>query len=392
MSAFANSVSNTQAARRATYGRNYVLTMHTIHKKSTLSTSVGKEPMMKFLRENVPDLENSEYKDLLSRNPDRAEAVIRVQTKYWKDRGENNRASIGGGTKTGLSQGKTTRLGRVAGEVDPGIMLNLPPLDDEAKKTKPGSKKRKTRAQREQEELDAERERHEEALALQFREEMEKRRAELEKELQEERARRAQEELDAVRRLIPIPPPFPEAEPGPEPYFPSARYPKRPGPPEPLYPPHPPAKKRHVMIGREPECVANTRQILDVLVRNARADWNPHPVSSSRGGSVESLGADDYFSEYETDVYGDDDSAVLLRFRTHPLSLSRATKTLVDGIVRRERVMRGGYRGKGVAKIAARYMEMKEGLMELVVGTVDWDEGMKKEDEAKLLVESVLKY
>jgi hypothetical protein len=68
------------------YGLDYVHTTNTIHKKSTLPTNIGTQPMMLSSKKHEEDLYNSKYKDMLHRNRDWADAAIMVQTKYWEER------------------------------------------------------------------------------------------------------------------------------------------------------------------------------------------------------------------------------------------------------------------------------------------------------------------
>jgi hypothetical protein len=369
MSTMAPAMSTThkQTKARNPYGSNYILTMETIHKKGTLATSIGAKPMNRFLETHVYDLYNSEYKHLLNRNTDRAEAVILVQTKFWAEWKKSGRDIGAARDGYGLRDGQIAKLfvhtGRGQGA---GVKPDLAKLEREI--GNPQKKRKRT-----------------------------KKVVEDERELK--RQRMATAEALGSKHHAPIGSEKDGMETGKlsaSPYFRSTATPTHRVPTPPIYAPHAPqtqvsipfapiqahTKNRPVFINRDRKCIADARRYLEVLVRNSRADHFPSNCEEIDG----------YLSsDTDTETYNAEDSALLLGLRFHPLNTSDA-KEIVDGVARNEAILKAGYCGKDLRTVAQEYETGRKELTEVLVEVVPWDLGMRVRDESKRLVNEVLKY
>ena len=336
--------------------------MRTRHKKSTLSTNIGLAPMTRFLETFVYDLYNSEYKTYLGRNVDRADAVIMVQDKFWEEWQKSGRdlgAVVDG---YGLRDGKIARLEKATNQKDVnGGTLDISKLGNEV--AAPPREKRKRDVTEEEDERDLKRQRittegplatNQNSLGISVPE---------------------KHHIEAhISHLTPyfLPPP-------------SAKAPRAPSTRDNIALPSPQQSKpraRPALINRERRCIAQARSYLQVLVRNSRADY-------SRNGYEEEAG---YSSDdTDTETYNDEDSAVLLGLRLNPINTSNV-KEIIDEVAENEAILKAEYRATEVKKIAQEYEAGLKRLVKTLVDVVPWEVGMKIEDEAKRLVDEVLRF
>jgi len=343
------------------YGSNYILTMNTIHKKTTLATNIGSTPMMRFLEYYVHDLYNSEYKHLLGRNQDRAEAVILVQNRFWEEWEKSGGDISAAAGEFGLRDGQIATLYANTGQDQTtGKNPSFSKLKSEVE-SKQKKRKRILKVLEDERELKRQRMETAEALAAKM---ISSTTVRVEDDSVEEHPMRS------PLRFLPSPSITNSRVPSPPVFAPNA----------PLHQCQP--KKRPVFINRDRKCIAHARSYLEVLVRNSRSD-------QSRSDSDES---DGYSSDgTNTETYTAEDSAILLGLRLHPLNASDA-KEIIDGIAKNEAIMKAGYRGEDLKKVAQEYEAGKKRLARTLVNVVLWDVGMRVEDEARRLVDQVLRY
>jgi hypothetical protein len=400
-------------ARGTTNFRDINLTMFDITARSTLATNFGKEPMMRFLKKYVDDLYNSEWKDMLERNADRAQAVLEVQAKFWIE-WEKARIHTDTASEYGLEDGQLVKMFPGAEKGNKG-KLKLDKLEIELGAV---VKKRKRTANPDDNEQELKRQRTEntEALAAKKNESVapQKRKrteAVAEEDGQEDKRQRLESAPpakkaditshqwlnDADNAHLPHPLPYFRAPPSLTRGQPLRSAPVPPKVFEPVLPPRfskpVPAivttylntttpvtksvvKKAPKFKNRERIPVYYAKKYLDVLVRNARAEYLRTDTEENGG--------------YATDTYNDEDSAVLLGFATHPLNTSDAQR-IIDDIAKGEASLVAEYRGPGYRTVEQGYFDGKARLVKHLVEVLPWEEDMKIEQEAKRLVEEVWK-
>ncbi|KAF2688112.1 hypothetical protein K458DRAFT_467734 [Lentithecium fluviatile CBS 122367] len=326
-------------------GHNYSLTMSTIFKKTTPTTSIGRMPMMRFLETHVPDLYNSEYKDLLRRNSDRAEAVLRVQRRYWEGERENAKPQRRKGV--GKVRGRERKEG--IGKYARNPPEKLDRIETATDKTKGPKRTRGNKALYHEEWVEQQRSEVAEALAAPGS--------------SNAASKLAGDEVEPPAQLrTALPTPEHGCVEGPGPIL-------------------------RMPVNRDPRCIVEARTYLEILVRNARDDHCTTRSSPSTASDTSD------FSTTETDIYSPSDSAVLLRLRTHPLNTSNAYE-IINDIAENEAIMRAGYRGDGVFKVARGYEEGRKRLVRELVRVVEWDGGLRgrEEEQAMRLVDQVLRW
>jgi hypothetical protein len=395
--------------------RDINLTMFDIHAWTTLATNYGKEPMMRFLKKYVDDLYNSEWKDMLERNTDRAQAVLEVQTKFWKE-WEKARIYAHDAAEYGLKDGQLVRMFPGA---EKGNRMKLK-IDKLQKELGTVVKKRKRAAILDNDEKELKRQRIADAEAQILATKEAERIAYLKRKRTEEAVEEDGHEYKRQRfESAPLPEKVDitshqwlnDADnvhlPHPSPYFrappsTSRGQPLRsaPVPPKVLEPVLPPrfskpvpaipttypqsptpsvklaVKKTPKFKNRERIPVYYAKRYLEVLVRNARAEYLR--VDGEEDGG------------YATDVFDDEDSAVLLGFSSHPLNTSDA-QLIIDDIAKCEASLVARYKGPGYMADGRGYFDGKARLVKHLVEVLPWEEDMKIEQEAKRLVEEVWK-
>jgi hypothetical protein len=369
--------SKSTASRR--YGLDY-LTMDTVHAKSTLQTSIGKECMMHFLEKHVPDLHNSKYKRLLKTNANRAEAVILVQKEYW----ENN-DKVEKGTVT-LESVPWSRLDHPYCKIAREHATHAP--------TPPPSIRSATSTLAKLQTLEA---------APEHRRKKKLRVVEDEKGLARQKTITAETLGNRKRKSSDI---FEPVDTKRLRWAPSyyATTPENSS--------QRPAEKENPVRGsnhlatynRDPKCIAEARSYLEILIRNSREEHftttltpcfssplsTTAPTQPPASPSMSEPSSDVYFSDAETDIFDSTDSATLLGLRFHPLNSSNA-QPIIDDIVRNEAILWAGYRGKDLLQVAQAYEEGRKRLVSEVRDVVPWDEGLWGEEQAARLVDQLFK-